>query len=261
MVGHPLRWRLLRELARSDRQVRELVELIGEAQSLVSYHLRQLCAVRLVAARRSSADRRHAYYSADLVRCGELLGGVGAALHPGLRLAPVGVDAALHPGLRLAPVGAVEATAPPGRVRVLFLCTANSARSQMAEGFLQHLAGDAVDVRSAGSHPTTLHPNAVAAMAEYGIDLSGRQTKHLDVFAAEPFDYVVTLCDRVREVCPEFRGHREPIHWSIANPNDEGPADQGTYPAFQRVAEELAIRVRFLFQLIVETATHRGKGL
>src|ERR1700690_1763329 len=115
LAGHPLRWRLLSELARSDRQVRELKVLIGERQSLVSYHLGQLRAGGLVSMRRSSADRRDAYYRIDLARCGELLAATGTALHPGLRLVPV-------PGGKLRE-----------RVRVPFLCTGNDARSPLAE--------------------------------------------------------------------------------------------------------------------------------
>src|SRR4029077_19064219 len=113
---------------------------------------------------------------------------------------------ALHPGLRL---GAGRTRDRQSRgdgrsSRVLFLCTGNSARSQMAEAIVAHLAGGAVEAVSAGSRPKPLHPNAVRAMSERGIDIAGRRTKHLDEFTAEQFDYVISLCDRVREVCPEF---------------------------------------------------------
>jgi len=227
LAGHPLRWRLLSELARSDRQVRELKVLTGERQSLVSYHLGQLRAGGLVSMRRSSADRRDAYYRIDLARCAELLVGTGAALHPGLRLVPL-------------PAGK-----PQARARVLFLCTGNSARSQMAEAFAEHLAGDTITAASAGSHPKTLHPNAVRAMLEYGIDITGRQAKHVSTFAGQRFDYVVSLCDRVREVCPEFPGHPGMIHWSIADPAGEGGSDAKTYPAFRAVAADLHTRTEF----------------
>src|SRR5258708_15373280 len=117
MAGHPLRWRLLHELARSDRRVRELARLAGQPQNLVSYHLGRLRAVGLVTARRSSFDGRDTYYHLDLARCAESLAGTGAALHPGLRLDPA--------------LPAPAAGGGPARCTVLLLFTGNSARSQM----------------------------------------------------------------------------------------------------------------------------------
>jgi protein-tyrosine-phosphatase/DNA-binding transcriptional ArsR family regulator len=236
LAGHPLRWRLLKELGRSDRQVRELANGIGEPQSLVSYHLGRLRAEDLVSMRRSSADRRDAYYTANLARCGELLTAASGALHPGLRLVPSQserrADRLLHPA------------------QVLFLCTGNGARSQMAEAFLGQLTHKRVKAFSAGSHPKSLHSNAVRAMREHDIDIDGNHPKHMDKFADRRFDYVITLCDRVREICPDFPGRPEPMHWSIADPAVGGGSDEETYPAFQRVAGELVTRIGFLVQLI-----------
>ena len=226
-AGHPVRWRLLAELAASDRQVHELTERVAQPQNLVSYHLGQLRKAGLVAARRSSADGRDTYYRLDLVRCATALREVGGALHPGLRLVPP-------------PAPVPERTRP--RVRVLFLCTGNSSRSQLAEALLRRRAGPAVTVRSAGSNPKPVHPDAVAVAAEYGIDLSTARSKHLDRFRGEEFDHVISLCDRLREVCPEFPGHPEVVHWSIPDP----AADPDGYPAFQRVAAELVVRIGFL---------------
>jgi protein-tyrosine-phosphatase/DNA-binding transcriptional ArsR family regulator len=242
LAGHPLRWQLLSELARSDRQVSELTKLLGKPQSLVSYHLGRLRAGQLVSMRRSSADGRDAYYRVDLGRCRELLAAVGGALHPGLALAP--------------PVGEGD-MAHGGRVRVLFLCTGNSTRSQMAEVLLQNLAGESVEAHSAGSHPKEVHPNAVTVMGERGIDLSGKASKHLSRFGRRRFDYVVTLCDRVREVCPEFPGDPEHIHWSIADPALEGETDKESYPAFERTAAEIETRVRFLLHVIRQRPPRR----
>jgi protein-tyrosine-phosphatase len=105
---------------------------------------------------------------------------------------------------------------PPAlRPRVLFLCTSNSARSQIAEALIEKLTGGAVDAYSAGSRTKPLNPNAVRVMRERGIDIAGRRSKHLDEFAGERFDYVVSLCDRVREVCPAFPDHPGLVHWSI----------------------------------------------
>lgn len=229
LAGHPLRWRLLGELARSDRMVHELTGLVGEPQNLVSYHLGKLRDGRLVSARRSSADRRDTYYTLDLGRVGGLLSETGGALHPGLRLTPPSRD-----DTRI------------GAVRMLFLCTGNSARSQMAEALVRALSGGAVEAYSAGSHPKPVHANVVRLMREdYGLDLTSEVSKPLDLFAGEQFDWVISLCDRVREVCPEFPGHPETIHWSIANPAT-GDADDVTYPLFQQTAAELGTRIEFL---------------
>jgi ArsR family transcriptional regulator, arsenate/arsenite/antimonite-responsive transcriptional repressor / arsenate reductase (thioredoxin) len=232
LVAHPLRWMLLGELARSDRQVRELTACLGERQSLVSYHLGRLRAGGLVRARRSSFDGRDAYYTADLASCADLLGAAGAALHPGLRLALAGEPATEASG------------------RVLFLCTGNSARSPMAEALLRQRTRGMVEACSAGSRPTPLHPNAVRVMRDYGIDLSGRRSQHFDELTGRRFDWVVTLCDRVREVCPEFPGPARAVHWSLPNPAEEGDCDGATYPAFERTARELDTRIRFLIPLL-----------
>ena len=235
LAGHPLRWRLLSELARSDRMVHELTGLVGQPQNLVSYHLGKLRDGRLVSARRSSADGRDAYYTADLARLRASLVGTGTALHPGLHLAspPLG-----GPG-----PGGGRSRRP---VRVLFLCTGNSARSQMAEALTRARSGGAVEAFSAGSRPKPLHPNAGRAMRELGLDLAGHRSKHLDEFADADLDRVVTLCDRVREVCPEFPGPPEATHWSIPDPAAAGEGDEASYPAFQRTAAELDTRVGFL---------------
>jgi protein-tyrosine-phosphatase len=219
--------------------VHELTGLVGEPQNLVSYHLGKLRDGRLVSARRSSADRRDAYYTVDLARIGGLLSATGRGLHPGLRLTRASPDGA-------AP-GAVRAA------KVLFLCTGNSARSQMAEALAIARSGGAIEAYSAGSHPKPLHPNAVRVMRdEYGLDLAGHVSKHLDVFIDQRFDWVISLCDRVREVCPPFPGHPETIHWSIANPAAGDADDDTTYPLFQQTAAELATRIGFLLAALTD---------
>ena len=242
LAGHPLRWRLLSELSRSDRRVGELCELAGRRQSLVSYHLRQLRDGGLVSMRRSAADGRDSYYVLDPARCGELLSSAGAALHPGL--APTKPP---HPRRKGASTLA----------RVLFLCSGNSARSQMAEALCEQLSDGAVSAVSAGSHPKPLHPNAVRVMRERGIDLAGRRSKHLSEFADQRFDYVISLCDRVREVCPEFPGGPELIHWSIPDPARDPGSDEETLPAFERTATELETRIGFLIEAIEQTTTNQ----
>jgi protein-tyrosine-phosphatase len=241
LAGHPLRWRPLGELARSHRLVHELTGLVGEPQNLVSYHLGKLREAGLVSARRSSADRRDSYYSVDLTRFRTLLATTGTALHPGLALAPE--DLLLEPG------------SPP--VRVLFLCTGNSARSQMAEALARARSGGALESHSAGSHPKPLHPNALRAMREHGIDLAGQRSKHLSVFAQQRFDWVISLCDRVREVCPDFPGHPKAIHWSIPEPAAEARDGEDSYPAFQRTAAELETRIGFLLAVLHDPTSKR----
>lgn len=238
LAGHPLRWRLLSELARSDRMVHELTGLVGEPQNLVSYHLAKLRAGRLVSARRSAADRRDTYYGLDLARVGRELSAAGGALHPGLRLGP--------------PAGGEGLTGP---VRVLFLCTGNSARSQMAEALARSMSGGAVVAFSAGSHPKPLHPNAARVMREtYGLDLTGQASKSIERFAGQDFDGVISLCDRVREACPEFPGHPELAHWSLPNPAT-GEADEVTYPLFLQTAAKLESRIGYLLARLADRAT------
>lgn len=229
LIADARRWRLLRELATSDLRVNELVDRLDSPQNLVSYHLRELRDAGLVSARQSSADGRDTYYRLDAARCAERLGDVGAALHPGLRM-----------------IAAAPPLAAGARRRVLFLCTGNSSRSQMAEALLRHRSGGAVDARSAGSHPKAVHANAVRVMAERGIDISAATTKHLRRFSRVRFDRVVTLCDRVREICPEFLGDPLAMHWSIPDPALEGDNDDASYPAFARTVDELDARIGVL---------------
>jgi len=242
LAGHPLRWRLLTELARSDRRVSELCELAGRRQSLVSYHLRQLRDGGLVSMRRSAADGRDSYYILDLARCGELLSCAGAALHPAMASTPRR-RARRRRGAPLA--------------RVLFLCTGNSARSQIAEAVCERLSDGAVSAASAGSHPKPLHANAVRVMRERGIDISGHRSKHLSEFSDRRFEYVISLCDRVREVCPEFPGGPELIHWSIPDPAREPGGDEETLSAFERTASELCARIGFLIEATERTTANQ----
>jgi protein-tyrosine-phosphatase/DNA-binding transcriptional ArsR family regulator len=239
LTGHPLRWRLLSELARSDRPVRELTALIDQRQSLTSYHLGRLRAGGLVSVRRSSADKRDTYYSLNLPACRDLLAEAGTALHPGLRLVPAALGLSSD-------AADPDMAGPP--VRVIFLCTGNSSRSQMAEAIVERPGGARIEAVSAGSHPKPLHPHAVRAMRERGVDISGRHSKHLSEFADQDFDYVISLCDRVREVCPEFPGSPQVVHWSIPD-----PAAEGRYRAFAHTADELDTRIQFLLSAIAHT--------
>ena len=243
LAGNPLRWRLLSELASSDWCVRELIDALDESQPLVSYHLRRLREAGLVTARQSSFDGRDSYYSLDLNRYSQLLIDAGTAVHPALQWS-------------------VQAPSAPRRPRrrpvVLFLCTGNSARSQIAEALLRELSFGSVRAFSAGSKPKGLHPNAVAVMRARGIDIAKQQSTHLDTLGRRRLDYVITLCDRVREVCPEYLGEPQTIHWSIPDPAAEPGSDAETYPAFERTALELESRIGFLLHRL---NTPNAKGV
>jgi protein-tyrosine-phosphatase len=152
------------------------------------------------------------------------------------------------------PVSEPDRPASVPAARVLFLCTGNSARSQIAEAMLEALAGGRASAHSAGSHPKRLHPNAVRVMATRGVDLRGRHAKHVDTFAGQRFDYVISLCDRVREVCPDFPGPPRLVHWSIPDPASGGDTDEDSYPVFEQLAAELETRLRFLLQVIDRTS-------
>ena len=123
--------------------------------------------------------------------------------------------------------------------RVLILCTGNSARSQMAEGLLRHLAGERFDVRSAGTRPTVVRPEAIAVMREAGIDITGHRSKHVDEFAGESFDYVLTVCDNANESCPVFPGGTVRLHQSFEDPVAVQGAEAERLAAFRRVREQL----------------------
>jgi arsenate reductase len=129
---------------------------------------------------------------------------------------------------------------------VLFLCTGNSCRSQMAEGLLRHLAGDRFDVTSAGTHPAGLNPGAVEAMREIGVDISRQESKPVDQFLGRRFDYVITVCDRAKESCPTFHGAGSLLHWSFDDPAAaRGTADERRV-VFRRVRDEISARIRQL---------------
>lgn len=228
MASHPVRWALLTELAAGDHRVRELAAAVDEPQNLVSYHLRLLRSAGLIDARRSNFDGRDTYYRLNLTRCAQAFADAAAALHPSLAAAPP-----THP------VGSV-----------LFLCTGNSARSPMAEALLRHKGGTRIRAASAGSHPKPkLHPNAVRVMRDvYGIDLGDARPRHLTAAARRPFDYVITLCDKVREYA-DAHGVATAMHWSLPDPSAAGGVRE-SYPEFRRVASELDSRIEFLLPVL-----------
>jgi arsenate reductase len=123
--------------------------------------------------------------------------------------------------------------------RVLILCTGNSARSQMAEGLLEHDAGDRFEVESAGTKPGRVRPEAIAVMEELGIDISGHRSKHVDEFEGQSFDYVLTVCDNAKESCPVFAGYAKRIHNAFEDPAALQGTEEERLALFRRVRNEI----------------------
>ena len=227
LLANEVRWGALKALATSDRQVGELVELLEQPMNLVSYHLKKMRDEALVTTRRSEADGRDIYYSLDLTRLRERYLEAGQALHPTLGYALPGFDP-----LRLLPQ------------RILFICTHNSARSQMAEGLLRHLSRGRLQVVSAGSQPTRVHPEAVQTLAHMGIDISTQRSRPFEDFISQSFDYVITVCDKAREICPTFPGSGEQLHWGLPDPVAT-PDDTARDAAFAWTAQRLKSRIEY----------------
>jgi thioredoxin type arsenate reductase len=238
LIGHEIRWKLLQTLAFTDLQVKELVQAVRQPQNLVSYHLRKLHQHGIVREHRSIADGRQVYYSLDLERMRHSLIDVGESLHPALGETfekPV-PDAEAHP-----------------RIRVLFLCTHNSARSQIAEGLLRARSNGEIDVYSAGTLATAIHPLAIRALAEMNIDISKQYSKSLDQFIGDPFDYIITVCDRARESCPVFPGDPQRIHWSFPDPAAVEGSQEERYKAFRETSIQMLTRISYLLLMIRRT--------
>ena len=130
------------------------------------------------------------------------------------------------------------------QTRVLILCTGNSARSQMAEGLLRHDGGARFEVFSAGTQPSRVRDEAIAAMREIDIDISAQRSKSVDEFVGQPFDYVITVCDHAREHCPVFPAATQRIHWSFDDPAAASGDEATRLAVFRRVRDELRARLR-----------------
>jgi arsenate reductase len=130
------------------------------------------------------------------------------------------------------------------KTRVLFLCTHNSARSQMAEGLLRHLAGDRFEAMSAGTEATHVRPLAVRAMEEIGVDISGQESKTLERYLQRPFDHVITVCDDANEACPFFPGATDRLHWSFEDPSKAECSEEERLAVFRSVRDRIKDRVQ-----------------
>jgi protein-tyrosine-phosphatase/DNA-binding transcriptional ArsR family regulator len=242
LLAHDVRWRLVSALAESDRRVQELVALLGRPQNLISYHLRQLRGAELVNEHRSSADGRDVYYSLNLEHLRSRYLDSGGLLHPALACAEP--TEAGEPQRPVNEEGRETEAKPP--FRILCLCTHNSARSQLAEGIMRSSAGDRVEVASAGSEPSRVHPLAIRAATALNVDISEQRSKGMDDFAGRTFDYVITVCDQVREVCPVFPNDPQQIHWGFRDPAAVEGTEEEQFQAFMQTARELTARIGYL---------------
>jgi len=236
VLAHDLRWTIVGLLVPGDLRTGEIVARTGQPPSLVSYHLARLRDAGLVSVRRSAADGRDSYHAVDLDALGRAVVGVAGHIHPGL-LAETAPGPSAH--------GQRGPGQPP---QALFICSGNSSRSPMAEGWLNHLGAGRVTARSAGVTPSPLHPLAIAAMAEHGVDISGHQATPLDAVTGQSFARVITLCDRARENCGDLPARPAAVHWSIPNPAQAHPPD---LDAFRATARELRTRIRYLLPVLL----------
>ncbi|ABU58399.1 metalloregulator ArsR/SmtB family transcription factor [Roseiflexus castenholzii] len=228
LLGDETRWRLIGELRWSDRQVGELCERLDLPQNLVSYHLGVLRQAGLVRAHRSDADGRVLYYALDL-----------AALQRQIQ----SISSALALPTRAAPPSSMDGP-------VLFICTRNSARSQIAEAWLRHLSGGRIITRSAGTAPASVQPLAIQVMAEAGIDIGYQRAKRIaDVIEPAPA-VVVTVCDLAREECSATLDAPLCLHWSIPDPVAVSGSESERLAAFRAARDELRLRVEGLLGLL-----------
>ena len=151
----------------------------------------------------------------------------------------------------------MEGETPPMRKKVLFLCTHNSCRSQMAEGLVNFDLGDRIAAFSAGTEATRVNPLAARVMAEIGIDLSGHRSKTLDEFAGEPFDYVITLCGDANEKCPLFFGGVRRMHIGFEDPSRRPGSEEEVLPEYRRVRDEIRRRMREFFEIELKKPASR----
>ena len=239
LLSSDLRWKLLIALTQSDLRVQELTNLLGQPQNLVSYHLQKLQDADLVFEHNSIADGREVYYGINLKQIRNLFNITQETLHPGLV-----IDSA--DGLSIM------------SLRVLFLCTHNSARSQMAEGFLRAKGYSQIEVFSAGTDPLPVNPMAIQVMREFNIDIHEQQSKSVEQFLDQSFDFVITVCDRARETCPILPGDPVKIHWSIADPTAVTGSPEVQLQTFRATALELDERINFFLAGIPRVVKSKG---
>jgi ArsR family transcriptional regulator, arsenate/arsenite/antimonite-responsive transcriptional repressor / arsenate reductase (thioredoxin) len=232
-LANDARWELVHILSRGDHTDTELAKMLDLPRNQITHHMTHLREAGIVTERRSNTNPDEVYYSVSLQELANAFRTAAERLHPAL--------------LTQAPLEEVTTTIEEP-LRILFLCTHNSARSQMAEGLARHLGNGRVEAFSAGTEATFIKPEAIEAMRQRGIDISGQESELLTTYLDEDFDYVITVCDAARESCPFFPGGKRQIHWSFADPSDvEDPTQRQA--AFNRTARELGNRIQFLIML------------
>lgn len=244
LLAHDIRWSIVRTLAPSDYRVHELVARLHKPMNVISYHLRLLREAALVTERRSTADARDVYYHLDMPQLQTHYLAAGHAVMPTLT----------EPNPATAPLSGAQTSDP---IRILFLCTHNSARSQMAEAIARHVGGPHIVVQSAGTEPAAVHPMALAVLAEKQIATSGLVPSHVTEVADQSFEYVITVCDRARETCPTLPGNPEMLHWSFPDPSLVTGSPLTQRRAFEETASQLLTRIRFLLTMIDRTRRER----
>lgn len=230
ILQDPARRQLVAALVLNDVRLADLAAEAALPQAEVAALLEPLCAAGVLIDRPSDANPQDVYYHLALDALRSVYQAAGAPVPT--ELDPVEEARERSPERGQAP-------------RVLFLCTRNSARSQLAEGITRLLSKGQVDVFSAGTQPGVLHPMAIDVLTSLNVDVSRQHSKHLEMFLGQSFDYVITVCDNAGETCPVFPGAKRTIHWSIPDPAGVEDAAE-RQRAFRQVAMELQNRIRYL---------------
>jgi protein-tyrosine-phosphatase/DNA-binding transcriptional ArsR family regulator len=228
LLADDTRWQLVALLRQGDFQVGELVSRLGVSQNLISYHLGTLRQAGLVQQHRSDADGRAVYYGLNLSSLTGLHAQIGALLQ----------------------MPATESDPSLPHQTVFFLCTANSARSQMAEAWLRLRSGGRLTVRSAGTMPQEVHPLAQQVMHEAGVEIGYQRAKGIDALANLHPDLIITVCDIAREDCSAWGADVPQVHWSIADPVAVDGTDAARLVAFRAARDELRQRVEGLIPIL-----------
>lgn len=245
-LGEVNRLRVYSLLTMGPMSVAELILTLGLSQALISHHLAVLKAAGLVFDYRSPEDARSIIYAVNKDRLRTLYGELSLLLDPIKAIDP-----------RDEPFNQLRRSMMAGPIRVLFLCTGNSARSQMAEALLRLHGEGLFEAFSAGTHPKGLHPLTVRVMEEYGVDVSQQTSKDVTTFLDQTFDYVITVCDRANEECPVFPGDYERIHWSFEDPAAAQGTAEEQLAVFRRVRIALDSRIRLFVNAHRKEATRR----